>query len=94
MQMTTGAVAEVNRVRRTTYSAATMTLPAANIQVGSSYLRIRIDRVGGDVARGLDGFGTGPGYSANILRAAARLPAPGRPPADPMQVLREEIGRP
>lgn len=66
-----------------------MTLPTTNIQVGSSYLKIRIDRAGGGLARGLDGFGTGPGYSAAILRAAARLPG-----TDPMQILREEIGKP
>lgn len=90
MQMTTGAVTEVNRVCKTSYTHISMTVAASNILVGSNYVRIRIERAGGDLAKGLDGFGTGTGYSTPILRAAARLAGT----RTPMQVLLEEIGKP
>lgn len=90
MQMTKGAVTEVDRVRKTTYLHSAMTLPTTNIMVRSICLSIRIGRAGGDLANGLDGFGTGPGYSASILRAAGRL----KKGDNPTKVLTEEIGKP
>jgi RHS repeat-associated protein len=41
--------------------------PATNISAGSSYLRLRIKWAGGCVVSGLDGYGTGSGYSTSIL---------------------------
>lgn len=90
MQMTKGAVTEVNRVKKTAYKHDTMKLPAANVMVGTSYLRIRIRVAGGSLVNGLNGYGTGPGYATSIMRAADRLPDA----ADPMSVLIEEIGKP
>lgn len=43
---------------------------AQNIRVGTRYLAIRIGRAGGDLKKGLEGFGTGAGYADNILKCA------------------------
>jgi RHS repeat-associated protein len=90
MQVTKGAVAEVNRVNGTSYKYGDMTDGAKNIQVGSSYDQIRIDRAG-SVLGGLNGYGTGTGYGNPILRAEADLNAH---PADPYGVLVRDIGKP
>jgi Transglycosylase SLT domain len=89
MQMTTGAVTEVNRVKKTAYKHTDMTIAATNIQAGTTYLQILVDRWGG-LAAGLDKYGTGPGYSTNILAAHAELV---KDPADPMAVLAKFIGK-
>jgi RHS repeat-associated protein len=51
----------------------TLTNPAINIQVGSGYLKGRINSRppfggGGNVASGLAKYGTGPGYASSILQ--------------------------
>lgn len=63
--------------------------PVQNIEAGSQYLALRIDRAGGDVARALAGYGTGPGYATSILDATAALEAD---PVDAMQVLQDIFG--
>ena len=89
MQMTRTAVVEVNRIKKTTYSHDTMTTGADNIEVGTTYLKIRLDRAGGSVSAGLDGYGTGPGYSTKIIAAQAALAAN---PKDKMGALYSTIG--
>ena len=86
MQMTTGAVDDVNHntPAGTHFTHAEMTDAARNIACGSHYLRLRIERAGGDVKRGLEGFGTGPGYATNIMTCEACLTAA---PADPTGCL-------
>lgn len=71
MQITKGAVAEVNRVRKTTYSHDSMTDAATNIQVGTTYVDILMSRNGGKLAKALDAFGTGTGYSTSIIACSA-----------------------
>jgi RHS repeat-associated protein len=88
MQMTRTAVAEVNRVLGTEYTHASMTNAATNIQVGSAYLQIRIDRAG-DLLQGLNGYGTGPGYGDAIMGAASLMQTN---PGYEMDILRQVIG--
>ncbi len=90
LQMTKGAVAEVNRVNKTSYVHSDMTDAAKNIEVGTQYLKICIDRKK-TVSAGLDYYGTGPGYSTKILQAETALKAR---PADPMAELIRIIGKP
>jgi hypothetical protein len=90
LQMTKGAVAEVNRVNKTTYAHSEMTDAALNIEVGTQYLNICISRKK-SVSAGLDYYGTGPGYSTKILEAEKALKAQ---PADPMAELIRIIGKP
>lgn len=70
MQITKGAVAEVNRVRGTAYSHDDMTDAAENIKVGTTYVDILKKRNGGKLAAALDKFGTGTGYSKSIITCA------------------------
>jgi hypothetical protein len=70
MQITKGAVAEVNRVRKTAYSHDEMTDAAKNIEVGTTYVDILKKRNGGKLAVALDKFGTGTGYSTSIIACA------------------------
>ena len=82
-------VAEVNRVRGSSFTHGDMTDPRRNIAAATAYLQIRIDRAGGDVAKGLNGYGTGSGYSNSILAAERDLNAnPSRGEA----VLKQDIG--
>jgi membrane-bound lytic murein transglycosylase MltF len=69
MQMTVGAVADVNAntPKGVHFEHSEMKDPAKNIQCGSYYVNARIKRVNGNIAAGLNGFGTGPGYADNIL---------------------------
>ena len=87
MQVTRAAVEDVNKntPAGTHFEHAEMTDPAKNIQCGSHYLRLRIERAGGDVTKGLEGFGTGPGYADNILACEQCLK--GGPP-DPTTCLK------
>jgi RHS repeat-associated protein len=89
LQMTKTAVSEVNRVKNTDYTHAEMSNPDKNIAAATTYIQMRIDRSGGNVAKGLDGYGTGPGYSTNILKAADDL---SKPNVDPVSVLKKDIG--
>jgi soluble lytic murein transglycosylase-like protein len=69
MQITKGAVEEVNNntSKGVHFEHNEMTDPAKNIQCGTYYLDLRIKKAKDDTARGVDGFGTGRGYSKNIL---------------------------
>jgi soluble lytic murein transglycosylase-like protein len=90
LQMTKGAVAEVNRVNKTSYNHSGMSNAAQNVEVGTQYLKICIDRKK-SVSAGLDYYGTGAGYSTKILAAETALQAH---PADPMAELIRIIGKP
>lgn len=67
MQLTKGAVVEVNRVKKTSYDHDDMTDPDLNIEVGTTYIDILKKRNGGKLAAALDKFGTGSGYSDSII---------------------------
>ena len=90
LQMTKTAVSEVNRVDKTSYKHSDMTNATKNIAAGTAYLQIRIDRAGGNVAKGLDGYGTGAGYSKSILQAEADLE---KDDSHASAVLIKDIGR-
>lgn len=90
MQMTKTAVNEVNRVNKTSFAYDDMLTSSTNIQAGTMYLQIRIDRAG-SIQAGLNGFGTGRGYSISIIDAYNQLILG---PRDPMAVLIQEIGKP
>ena len=69
MQMTKPAVKQVNESspKGVHFTHSEMTDPAKNIECGTYYLKIRIDWAKGDLMKGLEGYGTGSGYAANIL---------------------------
>jgi len=89
LQMTKGAVKEVNRVNGTSYTHEDMKDADKNIAAASAYIQIMIDRKG-DVGKGLNAFGTGAGYSDNIIKASDDLQ---KSPADPMATLKKDIGK-
>ena len=66
-QMTEGAVADVNRNFEEKFEHSEMTDPAKNIQCGTLYLDLRI-RWARKIEKGVDNYGTGPGYSHGIWR--------------------------
>ena len=79
MQMTKGAVDEVNRntPKGTHFKHADMTDAAKNIQCGTLYLDLRIKWARAkdkdkdedkDKKKGIEGYGTGPGYADGILK--------------------------
>lgn len=70
MQMTKPAVKQVNEStpKGVHFTHGEMTDSAKNIECGTYYLKIRIDWAKGDLTKGLEGFGTGSGYAANILQ--------------------------
>ena len=69
MQVTKGAITDVNAntPKGVHFTHAEMTDAAKNIQAGSYYLDIRINRVGGDIKQGIEKYGTGSGYADNII---------------------------
>lgn len=67
MQLTKGAVAEVNRVRKISYSHDDMADPALNIEVGTTYIDILMKRNSQSLVKALNKFGTGSGYSTSII---------------------------
>jgi hypothetical protein len=77
MQLTKPAVTQVNKSspKGTHFTHGEMTDPAKNIQCGTYYLKIRTDWAGGDLKKGLEGFGTGSGYADNILACEACIKA-------------------
>lgn len=77
MQMTKIAVKDVNQHNPNgdQFSMADMKDPVLNIQCGSSYLQILLKRWNNDDITALNHFGTGPGYSDNILKCEACLEA-------------------
>lgn len=89
MQMTKDAVKDVNANTPpgVHYTHAEMTDPEKNIQCGSYYLGMRIKRAGGDVEKGLDGFGTGTGYAKNILACETCLKAGPAKPQDCLNAI-------
>jgi hypothetical protein len=69
MQLTKAAVTEVNKKiapAKVSYAHTEMTDAAKNIECGTYYLDLRI-RWAKDKTKGIDGFGTGPGYAKNIF---------------------------
>lgn len=90
MMVTRRALIDVNRSSKEKFTHSEMTDPAANIRAGTTYLQLRVNWAHGDVQRGLNGYGTGPGYADNILRANGDLTK--NPSADAMAVLRADIG--
>jgi hypothetical protein len=44
-----------------------------NIKAGTSYLALRVKWAGGDVTKGLEGYGTGQGYADGIIKCEACL---------------------
>jgi len=77
MQMTHPAVDDVNANTPVGihYQYEDMLDGAKNIQCGTYYLDMMVKRAGGNLTAGLDNYGTGPGYAANLLTAAAALKA-------------------
>ena len=84
MQLTTGAVDEVNRVRGTSYTHASMTTAILNVQAGTTYVDILMARNGNSLATALNRFGTGPGYSDRIIECSLCL---GRDASNPTACL-------
>jgi hypothetical protein len=79
MQMNRGAIAELNKSMPAglEYDHARMSLPVDNIEAGSTYLQRRIDGAGGNLLKGLNGYGTGVGYGDSIIKRTACLQAGG-----------------
>lgn len=73
MQLTTAAIKDVNLSlgHAPHFTLSDMSDDAKNIQCGTLYLDIRIRRQGGNVRAGVDAFGTGSGYSDNIVACEA-----------------------
>lgn len=88
MQMTKTALKELQRVYPGEFASVDLTDPAQNVCAGCKYLALMIKRAKGDVTKGLEKFGTGPGYAASILAAEKALNAG---PADPMAELRRLV---
>lgn len=67
--------------------------PATNIQRGSAYLQLRIDRARGDISQGLNGYrgGVEPGYASDVLAATRALK---QNPSDPIAALSKAYRRP
>jgi soluble lytic murein transglycosylase-like protein len=69
MQMTKAAVADVNRntPAGVHFEHSELTDPEKNIECGTLYLDLRI-RWAKQIEKGVDAYGTGPGYSTNIWK--------------------------
>jgi len=85
MQMTKGAVDMVNKCspKGVHFEHADMTDPVKNVQCGTLYLDIAKNKLGGVDAS----YGTGPGYSRNIVTCEAGL----KGDADHPQVALQKI---
>jgi len=75
MQMTVGAVSDVNKnsPQGVHFEHSEMSDPARNIQCGTYYLDLRIKRAGGKLKEGLESYGTGVGYADDIIECEACL---------------------
>lgn len=73
MQLTKGAIEEVNRVRKTSYDHNQMDNPALNIEVGTTYIDILMKRNKDSLEKALNKFGTGTGYSNSIVACSKCL---------------------
>lgn len=73
VQMTKGAVEDVNKAapKAEQFKHSDMTDGATNVRAGTRYMDLRIKWAGGDVSKGLNGYGTGAGYSDNITKCEA-----------------------
>jgi soluble lytic murein transglycosylase-like protein len=87
--MTNTAIRETNRVKGTTYTLAQMTTAATAIEAGTTYLQICINRKK-TISAALDYYGTGSGYSTNILAASKALAGSA---TDYMAILVKHIGK-
>lgn len=74
MQITKAVIKDVNTAFKTSFTHEDMTDPAKNIQCGSYYLDLRI-RWAKDTKKGIEGYGTGSGYSNNIFACESCLKA-------------------
>jgi len=83
------AVRETNRVRHTAYFHAEMMIARTAIEVGTTYLRICLDRKT-SLEAALDYYGTGPGYHNSMMAAHRALSEGGD---DPMTILVRHVGR-
>jgi len=72
------------------YSNTDLYNPAQNIDAGSKYLGLRIYRAHGNIDRALAGYGDGPAYATRVTAAANAL---GNNPKNPMQILKQYIGK-
>lgn len=70
-QMTKGAVAEVNKTGGEQFSHSDMTDGGSALRSGTRYMDLRVKWAGGNVSKGLNGYGTGAGYSDNITQCEA-----------------------
>ncbi len=86
MQMTKGAVTEVNKntPKGVHFNHSEMTDPEKNIACGTYYLTIRIKWAKGNIKKGVEGFGTGAGYADKILDCETCLQ---KQPAEPNDCL-------
>jgi soluble lytic murein transglycosylase-like protein len=77
MQMTIGAVDDVNRntPKGTHFSFIDMLDGANNIKCGTLYLSMIYRRSGNDIIKALNSFGTGIGYADNLIAAENCLKA-------------------
>ncbi len=76
MQIMPPAISDVNRSLPPStpkYSPADVDDNAKCIQMATLYIDLRIRSFGGDVTKGVDHYGTGPGYSRGILKCEACL---------------------
>jgi hypothetical protein len=73
LQIYPGALTDVNKNYGTSYKQSEMLTPATNIAAGTLYLKLRIKWAKGSVSDGLNGYGTGAGYSTSILAAEKAL---------------------
>jgi RHS repeat-associated protein len=62
MQMTKAASKDVGANHSDLYN------PEKNIKAGTSYLALRVKWAGGDITKGLEGYGTGKGYADGIIK--------------------------
>ncbi len=73
MMIQPGALSDVNRTLGTNFTRDDLWNPATNIFIGTTYLQLRIDWADGNLTDGLDGYGTGAGYSDTIIQGAIYL---------------------
>jgi hypothetical protein len=100
MQMTNGAIDTVNRITPAGvhFEHADMFDAAKAIQCGTYYLDFCSNQAGGDEAKALDRYGTGSGYSKDVMTAEACLMTGGSVPMEclkpihPFQIERLELG--
>lgn len=88
MGVTKTAITDLNRRKIGGYSYGQVYLPDINIQMGTYTLR-NFERQLGTVEVALSHYGPPGRYAAEIVHAAAVL----RSSADPMQTLRQELGK-